>query len=165
MEYVPGAAAHLLEALRRRYNFIVADVPCHAGPFCRELLTAAHQRVLVMAPTLPAVRDALRLLALPTAAGARAPTTLVLNRLGHARRAQARTRSRTRCACRWTSSSRTCRGRSAGGDPGRARDRRRACAGAVADLAGQIGALRRPGAAGARRPGAGGAGAPLFGRR
>jgi pilus assembly protein CpaE len=82
IDYVPGAADHLLEALRRRYNVVLADVPCQPGAFCRDLLSAAHHRIVVMTPTLPAVRDALRLLALGDRSGARPPTTLVLNRLG-----------------------------------------------------------------------------------
>jgi pilus assembly protein CpaE len=82
IDYVPGAADHLLEALRRRYNVVLADVPCQHSAFCREMLSAAHHRIVVMTPTLPAVRDALRLLALTDRSGARPPTTLVLNRLG-----------------------------------------------------------------------------------
>ena len=52
----------LLEALRRRYNFIVADVPFAPVPVYRDLLDLVDQRVLVMEPTLAAVRDTLRLL-------------------------------------------------------------------------------------------------------
>ena len=55
--YAPGAAAQLLEALRRRYNFIVADVPFAPVPLYRDLLDLAHQRILVMEPSLAAVRD------------------------------------------------------------------------------------------------------------
>ena len=55
----------LLDALRTRYNFIVADVPFAPVPLYRDLLDLVDQRVLVMEPTLAAVRDTLRLLALP----------------------------------------------------------------------------------------------------
>ena len=49
----------------RRYNFIVGDVPFAPVPLYRDLLDLVDQRVLVMEPTLAAVRDTLRLLALP----------------------------------------------------------------------------------------------------
>ncbi len=78
--YTPNAAARLLDALRRRYNFIVIDVPWSALPLHRDLLMMAHQRVVVMDPTLASVRDTLRLMALPN--GPRQPgrAVLVLNR-------------------------------------------------------------------------------------
>ena len=78
VQYAAGAAEQMLAALRRRYNFVVADTPCQPAPFCRELLAAADRRVLVLTPTLPALRDTLRLLALP----GRGDTIVVLNRLG-----------------------------------------------------------------------------------
>jgi pilus assembly protein CpaE len=81
-EYAPGAARQLLDALRRRYNFIVADVPFAPVPLYQDLLAASHQRVLVMEPTLAAVRDTLRLLALPAAEGQVQRPAVVLNRLG-----------------------------------------------------------------------------------
>jgi len=78
----PGAAAALLGALRRRYNFIVADVPFRPMPFYRELLDLVDQRVLVMEPTLAAVRDTLRLLALPSGEQQGQRAIIVLNRVG-----------------------------------------------------------------------------------
>lgn len=77
---VPGAAERLVAALRRRYNFIVADTPATPSALVRELQTAANQRVVVLNPSLPAVRGALRLLG--EAGGGAARATLVLNRLG-----------------------------------------------------------------------------------
>jgi pilus assembly protein CpaE len=74
------AAARLLGALRRRYNFIVVDVPCSSLPFHRDLLMLAHQRVLVMDPTLASVRDTLRLMALPNGPEQPRRGVLVLNR-------------------------------------------------------------------------------------
>jgi len=79
-----GAAGLLLHALRRRYNFIIADVPFRAAPLYRELFRAADQRVLVMEPTLASVRDVLRLLAIPAAAGQPRRATVVLNRAASA---------------------------------------------------------------------------------
>lgn len=80
--HAPGAAAPLLEALRRRYNFIVADVPFAPVPVYRDLLDLVDQRVLVMEPTLAAVRDTLRLLSLPHGARQTERAVVVLNRVG-----------------------------------------------------------------------------------
>ena len=80
--HAPGAAAHLMDALRRRYNFIIADVPFAPVPLYRDLLDLVDHRVLVMEPTLAAVRDTVRLLALPKGPGQEQRATVVLNRLG-----------------------------------------------------------------------------------
>lgn len=80
--YAEGAAVKLLEALRRRYNFIVADTPFLPARFNRDLLDLGHQRVLVMLPTLACVRDTLRLLQLPPGMLQTRRATIVLNRLG-----------------------------------------------------------------------------------
>ena len=78
----PGAAQTLLDALRRRYNFIVVDVPFAPVPLYRDLLDLVDQRVLVMEPTLASVRDTLRLLALPNGPEQAQRAIVVLNRLG-----------------------------------------------------------------------------------
>ncbi len=75
-----GAAENLIEALRRRYSFIVADVPFRPNPLSRALLDLAHQRVLAMEPTLACVRDVLRLLALPPGPAQPQRAVVVLNR-------------------------------------------------------------------------------------
>ncbi len=80
ISYSDNAAAHLLDALRRRYNFVVIDVPYSALPLHRDLLMLAHQRVLVMDPSLAGIRDALRLLALPNGPMQPRRGVLVLNR-------------------------------------------------------------------------------------
>lgn len=77
-----GAPHRLLEMLRRRYNFIVADAPYNHGALPRELLDMAHQRVLVMDPTLAAARDMLRFLALPNAPQQSRRALVVLNHAG-----------------------------------------------------------------------------------
>jgi pilus assembly protein CpaE len=81
-EIAEGAGRALLAALRRRYNFVVADVPSSPVPVYRELLMLAHQRVLVMDPTLASMRNTLRLLALPTGPDQVRRAVVVLNRLG-----------------------------------------------------------------------------------
>jgi pilus assembly protein CpaE len=78
--YTPEATTRLLDALRRRYNFVVIDVPWSALPLHRDLLMMAHQRVLVMDPTLASVRDTLRLMALPNGPLEPHRGVLVLNR-------------------------------------------------------------------------------------
>jgi pilus assembly protein CpaE len=80
VNYAPNAAARLLDALRKRYNFVVIDVPYSALPLHRDLLMMAHQRVLVMDPSLGSVRDTLRLLALPNGPAQPRRGVLVLNR-------------------------------------------------------------------------------------
>ncbi len=81
-DYVPGAAERLTTLLRRRFNFVVADVPFRGSNFSRDLLELAHQRVLVMNPTLAGIRDTLRLLALPAGASQARRALIVMNRSG-----------------------------------------------------------------------------------
>lgn len=81
-EYGAGAGQTLLSALSKRYNFVVCDVPFRPHPLFRDMLDLAHQRVLVMEPTLACVRDALRFLALPPGPMQARRPVIVLNRLG-----------------------------------------------------------------------------------
>ena len=78
----PDAAPRLIAALRRRYNFIIVDVPYHPVPLYRDLLELASQRIVVFEPTLAGVRDAIRLRALHDGQAQSAPTIMLLNRLG-----------------------------------------------------------------------------------
>lgn len=80
--YTEGAARQLVDALRRRYNFVVVDVRLAPLAFNRDLLELGHQRVLVLPPTLAGVRDTLRCLALPNGPLQPRRAVLVLNRLG-----------------------------------------------------------------------------------
>lgn len=82
MNYAPGAARRLIEALRVRYNFIVMDVPFLPMACNRELIEFAHHRVIVMDPSLASVRDTLRLLSLPNGPWQPQSPTVVLNRHG-----------------------------------------------------------------------------------
>lgn len=79
-----GGAAQLSTALRRRYNFVVADLPFTGQPLHRDLMQLAHQRVLVMPPTLAGIRDMLRLLAIPNGPAQPRRAVVVLNRTGMA---------------------------------------------------------------------------------
>jgi pilus assembly protein CpaE len=81
-EYAAGAAEQLLNLLERRFNYIVVDVPRDGSALSADLLKLAHQRVVVIEPSLAAVRDGLRLLhSQGGIAEARRPL-LVVNRSG-----------------------------------------------------------------------------------
>ena len=82
LNYAPEAAASLIAALRRRYNFIVADVPFRQRPLCDDLMDLKHQRVLVMLPTLASVRATLRVLPVSIKVGQPKRPVIVLNRVG-----------------------------------------------------------------------------------
>ncbi len=81
LDYAVDGASKLLTALRRRYNFIVVDLPFRPGPLYESILAQPHQRVLVMLPTLSSIRATLRLLSAPSRAQAKRPVIL-LNRCG-----------------------------------------------------------------------------------
>jgi pilus assembly protein CpaE len=80
LQYTPDAATRLVSSLRNRYNIVIVDVPCSPLPIYTDLLMLAHQRVLVMDPTLASVRDMLRLLALPHGPAQPRRGVVVLNR-------------------------------------------------------------------------------------
>lgn len=81
--YAEGAGEALIDALRKRYNFIILDVPFAPIPLYRDLIGTAHQRILVMEPSLVSLRDVLRLNAVPPSASAQGQAALLLlNRLG-----------------------------------------------------------------------------------
>ena len=80
--YTQGATPKLIEAVRRRYNLIIADTPIEPIRFYKELLLLAHQRIVVTIPTLASLRDTLRILDLPAGPGQTRRAVVVLNRLG-----------------------------------------------------------------------------------
>jgi pilus assembly protein CpaE len=77
-----GAAQQLLQRLQQRHNYVLVDVPLASQVWHGELTEMARQRVLVMEPTLQAVRDALRAMALPTGTHQTRQSLIVLNKLG-----------------------------------------------------------------------------------
>jgi pilus assembly protein CpaE len=77
-----GAAQRLVMMLRRRFNFVVLDVPGRPTTLSRDLLELAHQRVLVFDPTLASAREVLRFAGLPNAPVQARRALLLLNRLG-----------------------------------------------------------------------------------
>ncbi|WP_419728287.1 AAA family ATPase [Lichenicola sp.] len=80
--YEAGAAAKLISVMQRRYTMIVGDVPLQQEPHMLDFLGLAHRRILVMEPTLVAIRDMLRMLALPLAPMQTQRPIIVLNRVG-----------------------------------------------------------------------------------
>jgi pilus assembly protein CpaE len=82
LNYAVDGASKLLGALRRRYNFIVADLPFRPGQIYDAVLAEPHQRVLVMLPTLTSVRATLRLLQTSGRTGRAKRPVIVLNRCG-----------------------------------------------------------------------------------
>jgi pilus assembly protein CpaE len=80
--YTAGAAERLLAMLRRRYNFIVADVPFQPDALARDMLDQVQIRVVVMEPTLAGIRDALRLLQMPHGRAQTYRPLLLMNRAG-----------------------------------------------------------------------------------
>ena len=77
-----GGATQLSEILCRRYNFVVTDLPFTGQPLHRSLMNLAHQRVLVMVPTLACIRDTLRLFSIPNGPAQPRRPILILNRAG-----------------------------------------------------------------------------------
>lgn len=82
VNYAPGAAGRLIEALRSRYNFIILDVPFLPAPYNQELLSFTHHRIIVTDPSLAGIRDTLRLLEVPNGVWQPQRPTIVLNRQG-----------------------------------------------------------------------------------
>jgi pilus assembly protein CpaE len=81
VNYTADAMGPLLDLLQRRYNFIVIDL-IGRGPLLRQIGDYAHQGIVVLDPSLPAIRDTLRLLALATGPRQVRRPLLVLNRAG-----------------------------------------------------------------------------------
>lgn len=82
LNYSPAGASQLMAALRRRYNFVVADVPCRHDQLLLDLLEEPHQRVFVMLPNLASVRATLRLMRPSERAEQSKRPIVVLNRVG-----------------------------------------------------------------------------------
>jgi pilus assembly protein CpaE len=77
-----GAMRHLMETVVRRYNFVLAEAPLCPDEAETALLDMTFQRIVVLDPTLAAVRDALRVIPLPQSRGQSTRPLVVLNGLG-----------------------------------------------------------------------------------
>jgi pilus assembly protein CpaE len=82
IDFVPESAANLLQALRSRYNYLVADAGARLEPFARELLFNAQQRIFVMDPSMISIRNLSRMMSLPGGSSQSTRTFLVLNHAG-----------------------------------------------------------------------------------
>jgi pilus assembly protein CpaE len=82
IEYESAGATHLAQALRARYNFVIADAGAKLGVFARDLLYQAHQKVLVVDPSLISVRNLERLLGMSSGPLQSPKVMLVLNLAG-----------------------------------------------------------------------------------
>lgn len=79
---VPGAARRIVDAVRKRYNFVIVDLPFLPIQQHREFLEQTHHRIIVLDPSIAALRDTLRLLGLPNNPGQPQRPTICLNRDG-----------------------------------------------------------------------------------
>jgi pilus assembly protein CpaE len=82
INYAAGSAAVLTKALRQRYNFVIVDAGARHLPFARDLLHLAHQRVIILDPTILAIRNLERLNQLPASPSQVPKAILVLNQAG-----------------------------------------------------------------------------------
>lgn len=74
------AGRALIGALRRRYNFIVADIAARPLELAHDVMRLAHRRVLVMEPDPHGIAAAKRWLAIPQAAAEAGRPLIVVNR-------------------------------------------------------------------------------------
>jgi pilus assembly protein CpaE len=77
----PDGMRRVLDLLRRRFNYIVTDLPVPATPAEMQALRAARHLLVVMTPDLAGIRDADRIRKLAAGLGT-GHTTIVLNRVG-----------------------------------------------------------------------------------
>jgi pilus assembly protein CpaE len=80
--YQTQGAATLSQVLRSRYNFVIADAGARLAPFSRDLLYLAHQRIIVLDPSVVAIRNFERLLTMPSGPLQSPRVLVVLNHAG-----------------------------------------------------------------------------------
>jgi pilus assembly protein CpaE len=80
--YDSASGASLIQLLRQRYKFIIADAGAKMRPFARDLMQMAHQRVMVLDPTILSIRNLERLNLLPSHNSQAPRPILVLNQAG-----------------------------------------------------------------------------------
>ncbi|HQT46897.1 MAG TPA: AAA family ATPase [Acidocella sp.] len=78
----PGSANLLIQILRARYNFVVADAGASLSTLARDLLFIAQQRVIVLDPSMISIRNLEKLLTLPGGPSQSPRTMVVLNKAG-----------------------------------------------------------------------------------
>jgi pilus assembly protein CpaE len=81
-EYKPGSSQVLARYLESRFNVVISDCGSLRLPFAQEMLAASQQRVIVLDPSLMAIRNLERLNTLPDESGQLTRPILVLNQSG-----------------------------------------------------------------------------------
>lgn len=84
LDYIAGGAGMLCQALRLRYNFVIADAGARQLPFARDLQFLAEQRVIVVDPTMLSIRNFERIAGMPHCPAQSPKPVLVLNHAGRA---------------------------------------------------------------------------------
>lgn len=82
LDYKQGGISKITDILRARYNFVVADAGTQLSPVARDLLFYAQQRVIVLDPSMIAIRNLEKLLALPAGPAQSPRAMIVLNKAG-----------------------------------------------------------------------------------
>ncbi len=82
----PQAPEKVLGALRRKFRYVVVDVPRTLDPFSRYVLVHADHVLLIAEPSILSLRDALRLLDLVRDKLKNSAVKIVLNRVGMLKR-------------------------------------------------------------------------------
>ncbi|CAP55651.1 putative pilus assembly protein [Gluconacetobacter diazotrophicus PA1 5] len=77
-----AAMRHLMATVTKRYNFVLAEAPLCPDETEAALLDVTFQRIIVLDPTLAAVRDTLRIMPLLQTRGQGSQPLVVLNGLG-----------------------------------------------------------------------------------
>jgi len=80
INYQHEGAEALVKAMRARYNFVVADGGSRLSAFARDLSFVSQQRVIVMDPSMIAIRNLERLLTLPAGPNQSPRPIVVLNK-------------------------------------------------------------------------------------
>ncbi len=83
-QYTEGAASMLCQGLTMRYNFVIADAGARQLPFARDLQYLAQQKVIVLDPTLLAIRNFEKIARMPHGPMQSPKLILVLNHAGRA---------------------------------------------------------------------------------
>lgn len=80
--YSQKSATSLVQVVRARYTFVIADVGHQLLPFTRDLLDLAEQKVVVMNPSVVSIRNLERFDAMPNSPRQLYRQILVLNQAG-----------------------------------------------------------------------------------
>ncbi|MBO1360851.1 AAA family ATPase [Acetobacter sacchari] len=73
---------HLIDVVRRKYNFIVIDVPNFKNDLSLSLNALCQQKIIVLNPTLPGLRDTIREISSAFSSSHGTRPVLVLNKSG-----------------------------------------------------------------------------------